>query len=152
MFDDNGSVLLAMYRVESQLTDSQAALLIMSDEDAQCIELPSSKMPQTRHVQSFTYTADNQQYLIRTWYASALYCLERADFMRHDHIHSVQAIAILGICFNGLGDNNVFSSLWACGIRIGHRLGMNRTSPQPIMGLAGHWCNRLWWTLMICEW
>jgi hypothetical protein len=108
----------------------------MSDVDAQNIGLPTG----------------DQQFLVQTWYAAALYCLEKSEFMRHNHIHTVQTVAILGICCNNLGDSNVFSNLLVCATKIAHRLGMNGGLTEPIMGLPQHWCNRLWWTLLICEW
>jgi hypothetical protein len=87
------------------------------------------------------------------WYDSALYFLNKADFLRHHDIRSVQAIAILGIVFNNVGDSKLHNTLWACAIRIAQSLGMgNDRAYQNESLLHAQIRCRLWWTLILCEW
>ncbi|KAF5014724.1 hypothetical protein F66182_14199, partial [Fusarium sp. NRRL 66182] len=58
----------------------------------------------------------------RLWYDAAIFSLYQADFMRIPHIHTVQAIAILGICFNNLGDVEVGQHLWSSALRIARKI------------------------------
>jgi hypothetical protein len=91
--------------------------------------------------------------LSQIWYEAAIFCLHRIDFMRVPNIRSVQAIAILGICFNNFGDALLGEQLWSCAIRIAQRLDLDKPYSESTIGHlsqeAGH---RLWWTLMIVEW
>ena len=125
--------------------------MIAGETEADHFGLPSSNI----YVDFKIFTAksflDNHHMLTRTWYSSALYCLEAADFMRREDIRTVQTVAILGICFNNFGDFNLNSMMLCCAIRIGQKLGMHRDNPA-VPGLKQECCRRLWWTLMICEW
>lgn len=78
--------------------------------------------------------------------------LHRADYMRRYDIRSVQTIAVLGICFNNMGDCNLYETLWPCAIRIAENLGMHQHPNSVRPELDREWCRRLWWTLIICEW
>lgn len=90
--------------------------------------------------------------LCRNWYDAAIFCLYRAEFMRVPHICTVQSIAILGMCFNILGDVDLYQHLWSIAIRVAQRLGLNTPSSQKAGALTPEAQHRLWWTLTICEW
>ncbi|KAH7392002.1 hypothetical protein DE146DRAFT_127980 [Phaeosphaeria sp. MPI-PUGE-AT-0046c] len=115
-----------------------AALLIMDEDHAEKVTANE---------------ASSHHQLSRMWYEAAIFCLNRSDFMRYPNIHSVQAIAVLGICFNNFGDSDLSCHMWSCALRIAQRLGLNTPYSQE----AGHYLSkesqhRLWWTLVICEW
>ena len=90
--------------------------------------------------------------LLQKWYSSAIYCLNSADFMRRHDIRTVQAIAILAICFNNFGDSGLFMTMWPCAIRIAQKLEIDKNTKPIIGGLKQSCYSRLWWTLVICEW
>jgi hypothetical protein len=97
--------------------------------------------------------ASGHERLTFVWYNAAIFCLYRADFMRISSIRSVQAIAVLGICFNNFGDSDLGQHMWSCAIRIAQKIGLD----TPYSELAGQYLggeaqHRLWWTLVICEW
>ncbi|TVY29269.1 putative transcription factor lepB [Lachnellula hyalina] len=91
--------------------------------------------------------------LLLNWYDSALYFLQRADFLRRWDVRTVQATAILGIVSINVGDSKMQSVLWACAIRIAQFLNMgNDSAHQNESLLLTETRRRLWWTLVICEW
>jgi hypothetical protein len=90
--------------------------------------------------------------LCRNWYDAALFCLHQADFMRVSNIGSVQAIAVLGMCFNLLGETDLCEHMWSIAIRVAQRLGLDTPSSQHVQGMSTEAQHRLWWTLVICEW
>ncbi|KAG2165349.1 hypothetical protein VTO58DRAFT_101752 [Aureobasidium pullulans] len=114
-----------------------ASLLTMGEDKAATSDLPLADHPK----------------LIRNWYDAALFCLEMAEFMRRPHARTVQAIAILGICFHNLGDHDLRQMMWACAIRIALKIGLNRPENMkaPLPFPSEH-CLRLWWTIVICDW
>ncbi|KAL5319387.1 hypothetical protein ACEPPN_012438 [Leptodophora sp. 'Broadleaf-Isolate-01'] len=87
------------------------------------------------------------------WYDASLFYLHRSDFLRNHHLRSVQAIAILGIVFNNVGDSDLHYSLWGAAIRIaqGLKMGLDRENADedPIQQQIRR---RLWWTIVLCEW
>lgn len=95
---------------------------------------------------------DDQDRLLRSWYNAALYFLDRADYMRYPDIRSVQAIAILGMCFANFGDTNRYMLMWSCAIRIAQKLGLHEQGTLNRTCLGRAHSSRLWWTLIICEW
>ena len=90
--------------------------------------------------------------LCRHWYDAALFCLHEAQFMRKANIRSVQAIAILGMCFNNFGDPDLGNHMWSCAIRTAQKLGIDNPDSQKTLPLSSEGQRRLWWTLVICEW
>ncbi|KXH27580.1 hypothetical protein CSAL01_00747 [Colletotrichum salicis] len=91
--------------------------------------------------------------ILQQWYKTALFCLEETDYMRTSTIRPVQAIAVLGMCFDNFGDSGLYRHLWSCAIRIARKLGLDgshTTHPTSKLGLEAQ--RRLWWTLIICEW
>ena len=85
----------------------------------------------------------------RLWYDAAIFSLYQADFMRIPHIHTVQAIAILGICFNNLGDVEVGQHLWSSALRIARKIGLHtHYSDVAASCLSAEGQHRLWWTLV----
>jgi len=97
-------------------------------------------------------TLDDHEKLLNTWYDTALFYLNQADYMRRYDVRSVQAIAVLGMCFNNFGDCNLYEILWTCAIRIAQKLGMHKAHNDIRPELNQEWCRRLWWTLVICDW
>ncbi len=88
----------------------------------------------------------------RIWYDAAIFCLNRAEFMRVPHICTVQAVAILGMVFNIFGDADLGQHMRSSAIRIGRRLGLNTPCSDRAGTLSVEAQHRLWWTLIICEW
>lgn len=90
----------------------------------------------------------------KIWYNAAIFCLERGNFMRAPNARSVQAIAILCMCFHAWGDAELADHMRSCAIRIAHRLWLTQSSSSsvgaPYLSQEGQ-C-RLWWTLIICNW
>ncbi|KAL2065316.1 hypothetical protein VTL71DRAFT_2985 [Oculimacula yallundae] len=113
------------------------ALLMMDDNSAANLTLPYDLEPQV---------------LNRNWYDAAIFCLHQADFLRKPAIGNVQAIAILGMCFNNFGDPDLGNHMWSAAIRIGKRLNLNTGSSQLAAPLSAEGQHRLWWTLVIVEW
>lgn len=91
--------------------------------------------------------------LLRNWYESALFFLDRADYMKKPDLRTPQAIAILQIVFNNVGDVHRHQNMRAVAIRQAQQLGLGSDDDN-----AGEtYCQqqirrRLWWTLAICEW
>lgn len=71
--------------------------------------------------------------------------------MKRDDVLTVQVIAVLGICFNTLGEYKLYKNLWSCAIRIAQGLGMDKPMVSNLT-IRPELCRRLWWTLIICEW
>ncbi|KZL80790.1 nucleus protein [Colletotrichum incanum] len=147
-FDDEHAQFLASLEAGGALRDCDpawlsvyfgvitAALLMMDDQEARKI------IPEGDH-----------QELLREWYEAAVFCLEQADFMRKNDIRSVQAIAILGMCFYNFGDSGLARHLWSCAIRTAQDLGLDGSGTKRAAAeLSQEAQCRLWWTLVICEW
>ncbi|KAL2206099.1 hypothetical protein CC79DRAFT_845803 [Sarocladium strictum] len=117
-----------------------AALLMMDDKEAEQL-LRSEQI------------ASSVMVVSRMWYDAAIFCLERAEFMRTPSICTVQAVAVLSMCFNLFGDAELGHHMRSSAIRVARRIGLHtsttRTANQQ-MSVASR--NRLWWTLVICEW
>ncbi|GME45935.1 hypothetical protein GTA08_BOTSDO08008 [Neofusicoccum parvum] len=109
-------------------------------------------MDDTEFTQS-TPPIPDQQALLRNWYDSALYFLDKGDFLQKTRLSVVQAITILGIVATNIGDTCRHSNLWACAIRMAQQLhlGSDRANlhESPV---ARESRRRLWWTLVLCEW
>ncbi|KAL5337423.1 hypothetical protein BJX70DRAFT_246253 [Aspergillus crustosus] len=89
----------------------------------------------------------------RNWYDASIFSLSRADFMRMASIRTVQAVAVLGMCFNNWGDMELGQHMWSCALRIAQRIGLNTPYSQAAgLVLSAEAQHRLWWTLVICEW
>ncbi|KAJ5833263.1 hypothetical protein N7474_001574 [Penicillium riverlandense] len=115
-----------------------AAILMMGGDEVDRLRLPEGF---------------DRQRTSRMWYDAALFSLYRADFMRVSRIHTVQAIAILGMCFNNWGDVEVGQHMWSSALRIARRIGLNTPySNAAASCLSPEGQHRLWWTLVICEW
>jgi hypothetical protein len=88
----------------------------------------------------------------KLWYDAAIFCLHRADFMRVPDIRSIQAIAVLGMCFNNWGDSELGHHMWGCASRIAQKTGLNTVQSDCAEDcLSEEGQHRLWWTLVICE-
>ena len=90
--------------------------------------------------------------LCRNWFDAAIFCLHRADFMRVSSVCTVQAIAILGMCFNILGEADFCQHMWSIAIRVAQRLDLDTPESRRVGGMTTEAQHRLWWTLVICEW
>ena len=91
--------------------------------------------------------------LIWNWYCSALFYLDRGDFLQRSHIRVVQAIAVLGNVASTIGETERHASLWAVAVRVAQQL--NLGCDEKNIGeslLQQETRRRLWWTLVICEW
>ncbi|RMJ03287.1 hypothetical protein CDV36_015188 [Fusarium kuroshium] len=114
------------------------ALLMMDDAEAENLPLPDGITHQEASA---------------NWYHAAIFCLQKADFMRIPSIRSVQAIAILGISFNNRGDSELGEHLWSSAIRISQRIGLDQGHSEMASScLSAEGQHRLWWTLVICDW
>ncbi|KAL2833346.1 hypothetical protein BDW59DRAFT_156847 [Aspergillus cavernicola] len=114
-----------------------AALLMMEDDEAERLMLPEGL---------------DRRKMSRICYDAAIFALSRADFMRVPSIHTVQAIAVLGMCFNNWGDVEVGQHMWSSALRIARRIGLNTPYSHAASSLSAEAQHRLWWTLVICEW
>ncbi|KAL3457454.1 hypothetical protein BJX64DRAFT_293133 [Aspergillus heterothallicus] len=114
-----------------------AALLMMGDDEAERLTLPEG--------------ARNRLTLSRIWYDTAIFALARANFMRVPSIHTVQAVAILGMCFNTWGDIDLGQHMWRSALLVAQRIGLN-TPYSRVAGscLSEESQHRLWWTLESC--
>lgn len=116
----------------------QAALLMMDNEEAKCLLDPEGL---------------SHQEITHLWYKTSIFGLHSANFMQTANIRTVQAIAILGMCFNNWGDSELGQHMWSCALRIAKRIGLNTPhSSAAADSLSDEGQHRLWWTLTICEW
>uniref|UniRef100_L2FYI6 C6 zinc finger domain-containing protein n=2 Tax=Colletotrichum fructicola (strain Nara gc5) TaxID=1213859 RepID=L2FYI6_COLFN len=91
--------------------------------------------------------------LLRNWYDSALLFLDRADYTKRQDVRTPQAIAILHIVFNNVGDVHRHQNMWAVAIRQAQQLGLGSDESNPDESFCEQQIRRrLWWTLAICEW
>ncbi|KAK5224898.1 hypothetical protein LTR72_004679 [Exophiala xenobiotica] len=90
---------------------------------------------------------------MRKWYDTAIFFLEKADYLRVPTLKTVQTIAILGIVFNNVGEFHFHANLWAVAIRIAQTIEIdNERSLAARPAVEREVCRRLWWTLIICDW
>lgn len=91
--------------------------------------------------------------LLRNWYESALLFLDRADYMKTPDMRTTQAIAILNIVFNNVGDVHRHQNMWTVAIRQAQQLGLDSDEENADESYCEQQIRRrLWWTLVICEW
>lgn len=128
------------------------ALLSIADEELANISLPQGMwLVGVGQAVPLTKIQD-QDDLTGIWYATSLFCLNRADFLRRFDVRTVQTIVILGMCFLNFGDVDLSRTLWGAAIRIAQSLGLDkRTIPEKVR-LDPELCHRMWWTLIIVEW
>lgn len=90
---------------------------------------------------------------MRKWYDSAIFYLEKADYLRVPSLKTVQTIAILGIVFNNVGEFCFHANIWPVAIRIAQTLKMDdERSLAARPPIEREVCRRVWWTLVICDW
>ncbi|KAK7537346.1 uncharacterized protein J3D65DRAFT_377480 [Phyllosticta citribraziliensis] len=95
----------------------------------------------------------NQEALLRNWYDSALFFLDKGDFMQKTNVRVVQAVTILGIVATNIGDTCRHSNLWACAVRMAQQLNLGSDHENLAQSAIDREARRrLWWTLVICEW
>lgn len=91
--------------------------------------------------------------LLRNWYESALLFLDRADYMNKPDVRTTQAIVLLQIVFNNVGDVHRHQSMWSVAIRQAQQLGLGSDGDNADESYCDQQIRRrLWWTLAICEW
>ncbi|KAL1863892.1 hypothetical protein Daus18300_008041 [Diaporthe australafricana] len=91
--------------------------------------------------------------LLRNWYESALLFLDTADYIKSPDVRTVQAIAILNIVFNNVGDVHRHQNMWTVAIRQAQQLGLGSDEDNTDESYCEQQIRkRLWWTLVICEW
>lgn len=91
--------------------------------------------------------------MLRKWFDTAIFYLYKADYLRNHDIRTVQAIAILGIVFNNVGEYNLHLALWSSAVRIAQALKVdNETMLATKSPIEREVSRRVWWTLVICEW
>ncbi|KAL2811404.1 hypothetical protein BJX63DRAFT_433412 [Aspergillus granulosus] len=116
-----------------------AALLMMGDDEAERLLLPGGP--------------GNRRKMSRIWYDTAIFALTRADFMRVPNIRTIQATAVLGMCFNTWGDIELGQHMWRSSLLIAQRINLNTPYSRAAGSCLGEEAqHRLWWTLVICEW
>ena len=102
---------------------------------------------------SATVSSETLTASMTKWYDTSIFYLYKADFLRIQNLKTVQAIAILGIVFNNVGEFTFHRVLWSVAIQIGKILKLDNEldliSRQPVEREV---CRRLLWTLIICEW
>ncbi|KAI1046568.1 hypothetical protein LB505_014151 [Fusarium chuoi] len=114
------------------------ALLMMEDNEAQSLRLPHG-LP--------------VEQVSRNWYEAAIFCLHKADFLRVNNVHNVQAIAVLCMAFNNRGDSEMEHHLRVSAIRIAKTLRLGQANDdREGQNFSIEAERRLWWTLIICEW
>ncbi|KAL2828333.1 hypothetical protein BJY01DRAFT_228563 [Aspergillus pseudoustus] len=91
--------------------------------------------------------------VLNNWYDAAVFFLNQGDFLRHHHIRSVQAVAVLSIVFNNIKDTSFQESILASAIRIAQALRLDQDAANTHASVIDRETRRrVWWTLMICEW
>lgn len=91
--------------------------------------------------------------LLQNWYESALLFLDRADYKKKPDLRTPQAIAILHIVFNNVGDVHLHQNMWAIAIRQAQQLNLGSDEDNADETYCQQQIRRrLWWTLAICEW
>lgn len=89
---------------------------------------------------------------MHNWYSTALYCLEMANYMRNSDLMHVQAIGILQMCSNAVGDIVFRNRMMAIGIQISNDLGLPFRADAKHSLVKSELSRRLWWVFVICEW
>lgn len=89
---------------------------------------------------------------MHNWYHAALFCLDRADYLRTPDIRSVQAIAILQLCCGAAGDGRLRRRLIAVGISLSNDLGLP-FGPDSGHSIVHRELSRQWWWMFVAsEW
>lgn len=125
----------------------------MDEKEAREAGVPLGKSIETPALLCCLAKLEASGVLLHNWYDAALYFLYQADFLRRHDLKSVQAIAILGIVFNNVGDSELHSVMWSSAIRIAQSLRLDQDDANIDETFAATQLRRrLWWTLVLCEW
>lgn len=89
---------------------------------------------------------------MREWYSAALFCLDVADYRGSTEFMHVQAIGILQMCSNAIGDTVRCHRLMSTAVRIANDLGMPFQQRAGVPSVQTELSRRLWWVFIICEW
>lgn len=125
----------------------------MDESEAVESGIASGESYQRDHGMLLTSTIGGVRLKLLHWYDASLFYLYKGDFLRNHNLRSVQAIAILGIVFNNVGDSALHYSLWGAGIRIAQalKMGLDRENTDED-SVQQQIRRRLWWTIVLCEW
>jgi hypothetical protein len=90
--------------------------------------------------------------LLRNWYGSALFCLDRSNYLRTYDYQAVQALGVLQMCCSAVGDFKYRSFLLSHAIRMGNGIGLPFQPDGKRTILEREVSRRMWWTFIICDW
>lgn len=97
--------------------------------------------------------SSDYELLLRNWYHSSLFFLDKGDFTRTPHINTVKAITILGLFMHNMGDISRHRTLRTVALTMAQQLELGNDSAHPDDSFSEQQMRRrLWWTLVICEW
>ncbi|KAG4432989.1 hypothetical protein IFR05_011533 [Cadophora sp. M221] len=116
-----------------------AAAILTSDED----NMDPSILP---------HMSGNLNSLMHNWYSASLYCLEVANYTRSSEFMHVQAIGILQMCCNAVGDIVFRNRMMAIGLGIANDLGLPYKVGAEHSLVDAEVSRRLWWVFVIGEW
>ncbi|KAJ5999997.1 hypothetical protein N7481_000406 [Penicillium waksmanii] len=129
----------------------------MSEEDLHGIQLLyenfSHQTPST-----VSSLGKNPCGLARTWYEAALRELDLADYTRNPALSTVQTVAILNLVHKNMGESTREYILHGLAVNVARLIGMDHAGDTSNTEMGGinrvqqivH--QRLWWTLVICDW
>lgn len=129
----------------------------MSEEDLHGIQLLyenfSHQTPST-----VSSLGKNPSGLARTWYEAAMRELDLADYTRNPALSTVQTIAILNLVHKNMGESTREYILHGLAVNVARLIGMDHAGDTSNKERGGinrvqqtvH--QRLWWTLVICDW
>lgn len=97
--------------------------------------------------------------LARTWYEAALTELDLANYTRNPALSTVQTIAILNLLHKNIGESTQEYILHGMAVNVARLIGMDhavddtsKTEMGDINRVQQITHQRLWWTLVICDW
>lgn len=135
--------------------DAAKAAILTSDEDNMDPSiLPHGKSETPLQIQPvlIATVSGNLNSLLHTWYSASLYCLEVAKYTRNSDFMHVQAIGILQMCCNAVGDIVFRNRLMAIGIQIANDLELPFKAGTEHSLIDSEVSKRLWWVFVIGEW
>jgi hypothetical protein len=132
----------------------QAALLTQDEDDVkEGLFVDGEPLQADVYMFALSLTSvGNLPYFMRMWYSASVFCLERAGFMRNSSLMTVQAIGILQMSANAVGDHIFRTRMMAVGIQIANDLGMPFQTADGHSVVQAEYSRRLWWVFVICEW
>jgi len=138
----------------TSLIMSKAAILTSDEDNMDPSILPHGKSEISLLIKPVltSTVSGNLNSLLHTWYSASLYCLEVAKYTRSSDFMHVQAIGILQMCCNAVGDIVFRNRLMAIGIQIANDLEMPLKAGTEHSLIDSEVSKRLWWVFVIGEW